>query len=58
MRSIQNVPFDFSVGRNPSLEFKLNNAIYVCESVSLDNLSKYFTRITVKHEFNNFKDIV
>ena len=58
IRSIQNVAFDFSVGRNPSFEFKLNHALYVCKSVSLDNLWKYSTRITVKHEFKNFKDIV
>ena len=29
IRSIQNVAFHFSVGRNPSLEVKLNHAINV-----------------------------
>ena len=32
--------FDFSVGRNPSLEFKLDHAMYVWYSVPLENLSK------------------
>ena len=50
--------FDFSVGRNPSREFKLNHAMFAWYSVPLDNLSKYSTRINVKHAFNNFKDIV